>query len=165
MPEQPIDLEKLAEAIQRQYEKGQPLQSLAPNHRRAWEIIYYQAHQFYKFERYKQAEDLFTLLCMSDPKQERYWLGLGLAQHRQQRYAEALQAYSEAINTGGDNPWCALHSAECHLKTNAYESARNALNVAEIWARGDEDIGALTVRIAGLRKILERRMAKQSSAN
>jgi len=153
-------LAELAENIIKFNAQGRPLKSLLEGKQRVWETVYFQAHRMYKYNRFADAERLFLLLTMIDPDDQRFWLALGLARQKQQNYGEALDAYTSAATHGSTDPWIALHSAECYLKVERYESAWGCLDITDAWGQGHPDAGKIEQRVKGLRRVLEKRREK-----
>ena len=154
------EIDSVAEKILQKFAEGNPVRSIVKGHDRAWEVVYFRAHQLYKYGQYKQAENLFLLLCFSDPEQERYWVGLGLTRQKQEKYALALHAYLTPMRRGTCNAWVALHSAECYFKSGLYAEAIGCLNLATSWLEADEanpNRETIEQRIQGLQRAAERK--------
>ena len=143
---------------------GTPVQQLTLGAKQNWEYLYYQALQAYKYKQYEQAEEIFLLLCLSDPSQERYWLGAGLATLKQKRYAEAARTFMKPVNLHDSrNPWLVLHCAQCLLKLEHYEETTACLDLAADSLPGHPDEAEISRRLQGLRLSVEKKRVNRQT--
>ena len=83
---------------------------------------------------YKNAEDLFKMLCLYSHKEFKYWLGLAIAQQEQNKLEEAVYSFSMSALMEPEHPVSALRSGVCLLKLKRMKEAKEALEVAQILA-------------------------------
>lgn len=117
------------------------------------EALYSVAYNQYQQARYDEALATFRLLCLSDHRQGRHWLGLGATQQKLADYGGAVLAYSMAAEAGGStNPEAPLRAAECYLALGLIDEALSGLAQASAWAgnaRDPERIEQQVERLAG----------------
>lgn len=93
--------------------------------------LYSSAYSFYQAGDYCGASDLFTRLALCDPFIALYWQGLASAKQMEEKYDEALSAWSLACLLGEGDPLPHFHAAECLLMRGEKEEAVKALNCAK----------------------------------
>lgn len=122
------------------------------------EAIYGLAFNFYEQGKYEEAERAFEVLCFSDHRQPRHWMGLGAARQLRKDYQGAVLAYSMVAESGGTDPMAPLHAAECYLALGMPEEAISGLEAALAWAENAKDpamvIARVEVMIEALDKLL-----------
>lgn len=88
------------------------------------EGIYSLAYNQYTAGNYKDAEVLFRTLCVYRHTEYRFWMGLGGSLQAQEKFREAIDAYSMAgVATALKNPEPFLFGATCYLKMGDRENA------------------------------------------
>jgi type III secretion system low calcium response chaperone LcrH/SycD len=106
------------------------------------EALYSVAYNQYQQARYDEALTTFRILCLSDHRQGRHWLGLGATQQRLADYDGAVLAYSMAAEAAGStNPEAPLRAAECYLALGLVDEALSGLAQAAAWAGPAADPG------------------------
>lgn len=89
------------------------------------EALYALAHQMYISNKYKQAEQMFALLCLFNHYERKYWLGLGATRQMLKKYDAALEAYVYAAILDYKDPDAQLHAGECMLALGDRQKAKN----------------------------------------
>ena len=104
------------------------------------EALYSIAYNQYQQASYDEALTTFRLLCLSDHRQGRHWLGLGATQQKLADYGGAVLAYSMATEAAGStNPEAPLRAAECYLALGLVDEALSGLAQASAWAGNAKD--------------------------
>lgn len=94
----------------------------------ALEGLYTLAYNMYTTGNYGNAETLFRTMCVYKHNDQRFWLGLAGALQAQERYKEAVDAYSMVgLCTSLKNPAPLFFSAQCLLKMGDKEHAIDML--------------------------------------
>lgn len=120
------------------------------------EVIYRVAHHSYDGGGYAQAEKMFGLLCLLDPTQFKFWLGLGNCRQMLQRHDEALSAYLMAAVQDEQDPHPHLQSTVSLIALGEREAAGAALGDALARSgAGRSDAAQVRERAATLRQWLE----------
>jgi type III secretion system low calcium response chaperone LcrH/SycD len=94
------------------------------------QMLYSSAHSFYQKGDYSGASDLFTRLALCDPFAQLYWRGLASSKQMEEKYEEALSAWSLVCLLCEQDPLPHFHAAECLLTRGEREEAVKALNCA-----------------------------------
>lgn len=97
------------------------------------EAIYTLAYTLYQQERYQEAHDLFTFLCLYDHLETKYWNGLAACRQMRKDYGAAIDAYTMAAMLDVENPELPLRAAECHLALGNLEGAESGAFAALYW--------------------------------
>ncbi len=108
-PEEQARFQHLGELLQ----GGTTLGELAGMQSEHYEMLYASAHQLYGAERYEDAEKLFTFLCIRNPREQRFVLGLGACQQVQGKWEEAMILYACLVPRDIENPVAPFHICEC----------------------------------------------------
>lgn len=137
--------------------QGKPLKDLVGLGDQIWETMYEFGYHSFKNGQFAMAEYWWQHASLFDPLRGRNWISLGVACVRQQKYEEALNAFSLAVRNGSDNPWAPLHAAECHLRRDDIAKATKALECAESWAGNSDEHELILKRIAMLRRGISKR--------
>lgn len=95
------------------------------------ETVYAAAFGNYELGSYAEASSLFTALVLANPFQESHWRGLASSRQMEEKYQEALQAWSMVALLAEHDPLPHFHAAECLLTLRNAKEALKALNCAE----------------------------------
>ena len=136
---------------------GRPLKELVNVDDRVWETMYDFGYRNFLNGQFAAAEYWWTQACLFESNRDRNWIALGVACKKQNKFTEALNAFSLAAHHGSTNPWSPMHAAECLIQLGQYAKAKMALDNAEEWLDNVEVASQLRQRIAMLRRGLERR--------
>ena len=83
------------------------------------EQLYALAHNLYGSQSFADAETLFRALCLYNPHEPKYWMGLGGSRQALARFEGASDAYQmAALTTGLSDPEPLFFAARCLLKMN-----------------------------------------------
>lgn len=100
------------------------------------ESLYEVARRLYVSEEYEDSLKLFSLLCLFDSQDERFFSGLAACYKESGQYEKAIDAYSAvAYLTALKDPQPFYFSALCLLKLNRREDAVDMLSAVEITGR------------------------------
>jgi type III secretion system low calcium response chaperone LcrH/SycD len=91
------------------------------------EDIYASGYALYEGGKYREACDCFRVLTTEEPKEFRFWMGLGASHQMLAEYDLALQAYAAAATLNPLNPYTHLHAAECFWALGKKREAQEAL--------------------------------------
>lgn len=81
------------------------------------ESLYALGHDLYKAENFRDAEAVFRALAFLNPKDRRFWMGLGGARQGLGHFSEASDAYQlAALASGLGDPEPLLYAAQCFLQ-------------------------------------------------
>jgi tetratricopeptide (TPR) repeat protein len=147
-------------AIKECLDSGRPLKDLLELGDHVWETMYDFGFRNYQMGQFAAAEYWWGYTSLFDSERDRNWVSLGMAYQRQQKYQEAVNAFSLAVHHGGENPWAPLHAAECHLQLQNVDKAANALDCAEEWIGNGNEQELLRKRIAMLRRGIRKRQQR-----
>lgn len=101
--------------------------------------LYAAAHQMYQNNKYKEANQMFSLLCTLDHLERKYWLGLGACCQMEKKYTIALECYGFAVILEYKNPDAHLYAAECMLALAKKEEAKPVLsNIVELCTQKEQ---------------------------
>ena len=143
---------------------NRPIKELLGLGEDVWETMYNFGYRNFINAQYELAEYWWTQTCLFDSQRDRNWIALGVALKHQNKYEQALNAFSLAAHNGGTNPWAPLHAAECHLQLNRPSHASMALRDVDAWADNSDQKEMILKRAKMLRRGIERRRAKESAA-
>lgn len=81
------------------------------------EGLYALAHGLYTSGSFKDAHVVFQALCIYNPNDYRFWMGLGGSRQGLEQYQAAVDAYQmAAVSTSLKNPEPFLYAARCLMK-------------------------------------------------
>ncbi|MEW4486740.1 tetratricopeptide repeat protein [Thalassoglobus sp. JC818] len=151
------------EEVARCLKEGRPLKELVDFDDRVWETMYDFGFRNFQNGQFSAAEYWWTQCCLFESHRDRNWIALGVACKKQNKFSEALNAFSLAAHNGSKNPWAPLHAAECLIQLAEFDKAALALNDAEEWLNSSKDPSQLQSRITMLRRGLERRKQREDN--
>ena len=128
------------------------------------EAVYGLAYQLYEQGQHEYAEKAFGVLCFSDHRSPRYWMGLGATRQVRKNYEGAVLAYSMVAECGSTDPLAPLHAAECYLALGLYDEAISGLRAAVAWAEGGADGAAVVDRAEVVAEALGHLMAVDATS-
>ncbi|MBA2726817.1 MAG: SycD/LcrH family type III secretion system chaperone [Parachlamydiaceae bacterium] len=94
------------------------------------EGIYGQAYRLYNTGKYKDASDLFRLLIMLNPTEQKYTLGMAACYHMMKEYQAAGHLYTVCAMLDPLSPVPHYHASDCYLQLGDKVSALIALEMA-----------------------------------
>lgn len=122
------DLEVMMQALG----SGATIASVANMQPEAIESMYTLAYNMYQAGSFENAETLFRTLCLYKHNDRRFWLGLAGTLQAQERYKEAVNAYSMVgLCTSLKEPEPFFYSAQCLLKMGDKERAIDMLEATQ----------------------------------
>jgi type III secretion system low calcium response chaperone LcrH/SycD len=116
------------------------------------ETVYAIAFGNYERAEYEKAADIFTHLLLHDPKDIRFWKGLGAAKQMNKDYSGALHAWGVYALLSGHSCEGHYHAAECYVSLGEKQEAKKALTLAKRFLKGgdlEERIGRLETHLNG----------------
>lgn len=122
------------------------------------DIIYSEAYNMYTAGKYEKAETAFRGLLFLDPKQAKYYLGLGACLQMQKRYVDALELYSLGIIQDPIFPKLYYHAAECHFALGKPEYAVKMLEGAIEAAKANPQYAAVGQRATSMMALVKKHM-------
>lgn len=129
------------------------------------EAVYTVAYNLYGQNRNAEAEKLFRFLCLYGHLDKRFWMGLGACLQQQQKYEEAVQAYSYMAILDVENPYPPLHAAYCYLALNDFEKAESGIEAALHWAGDKEEYDQVRTKAELLCTILDQKKGGHDDDN
>ncbi|OZG72687.1 CesD/SycD/LcrH family type III secretion system chaperone [Hahella sp. CCB-MM4] len=121
---------------------------------RELEAVYTVAYNLYRQNRNGESEKLFRFLCLYSHLDKRFWMGLGACLQQQQKYEEAVQAYSYMAVLDVENPHPPLHAAYCYLALHDLEKAESGIEAALHWSGEQEKYAQVRVKAEYLQSVL-----------
>jgi type III secretion system low calcium response chaperone LcrH/SycD len=97
---------------------------------RTMDVFYEVAKELFDNEEYAEAEDAFFTLSLFNPLHSYYWIGLGMAAQKQQKYDIALAGYSMAAIIDVESSLPHMYAAQCFISVNKRYQARQAIKLA-----------------------------------
>lgn len=94
------------------------------------EGIYGQAYNLYNTGKYKDASELFRLLIMFNPSEQKYALGLAACFHMMKEYKGAASIYTICSSMDPASPVPHYHASDCYLQLGDKVSALITLEMA-----------------------------------
>jgi type III secretion system low calcium response chaperone LcrH/SycD len=95
------------------------------------ESFYAYAFAQYGSGNWKEAADVFRVLCTRRPLESRFWFGLGATLQEAGSYQDALHAWAMAALLEKDDPYPHFHAAECCFSLQLSQDASLALKESE----------------------------------
>ena len=100
------------------------------------EAAYANGYAMFRAGNYEKAEAMFSFLATFDTMEKKYWTALGATRFNQQKFDDAINAYSQAVMIDVDDPALLIKLAQCHLGRGDKETAAGALEAAQEIASG-----------------------------
>ncbi len=126
------DVEEVAELLYQGVSVGQ---IMGMDHDKI-EMLYSIAYQCYTAGKYKDARTVFSALCIYEPADLRFWMGLGATEQQLKNFENAAQSYAMACTvTELKDPEPMYFAAKCLLKDGKRDDAIDALDSIEIMGR------------------------------
>lgn len=124
------------------------------------EGMYGQAYRLYNTGKYKDACDLFRLLIMLNPTEQKYALGMAASYHMMKEYGEAAHLYTVCAMLDPTSPVPHYHASDCYLQLGDKISALITLEMAIKRSEGRPEFQQLQDRasltVESLRKEIEK---------
>lgn len=116
------------------------------------EAVYALAYQYYNTESLDAAANLFRGLCLFEPSEPKYFMGLAACEQKRKNFTHAADLYSVCcVLTGLKDPKPMYYAAVCLLKAGKRDEAITALQSlslmdadAEFVHKGQELLDILT---------------------
>ena len=105
--------------------------------------VYALGRYFYDQNDYDTAGDIFSWLTGFDPFERQYSFALGATRQMQGRYLDAIDFLATAQALDITDPVPAFHIAECLLKLGKGQEARDMLDMAVHYAKGEQHAALL----------------------
>ncbi len=103
-----------------------PVSSLSMNNEET-EHFYTYGFSQYEGGNYKEAIEVFRILCTNHPTVSRFWFALGASLQQAGQYEESLRAWAIAAMLSPKDPMPHFHAAECYLSVKNLKDALFAL--------------------------------------
>lgn len=127
------------------------------------EFLYSIAFNLYNQQRYSESGMFFSMLCLCDHRQTRFWLGLGACRQKNGLYNAAVAAYRMAMETGNGDLRAAMHAAECYIAMGLPESAIEVITTTLAEVDGDDPKQHLLGRIDAMRYEIEKQTRSETA--
>jgi secretion system chaperone SscA len=103
--------------------------------------LYTVAYQLYRDQHYTDASYFFRFLLLSNPKESKYWKGLGACLQMTSEYQQALNCYicCQLLDKDQPDPYMYLHAADCYFALGQIEHGLKALDAAHLGAQEKMD--------------------------
>jgi len=122
------------EILMKQLEEGKPLQELFGFTNEVTVEFYETAKNILEQKRFEDAINAFTFLTTLNPYISDFWLGLGMAQQRNNNYDEALFSYSVGFTLEGRKIFPYILAAQCCMEVKDFERAHEVIDMAAKYA-------------------------------
>ena len=121
------------------------------------ESLYSLGYNLYTSGNYKDAETVFSGLCLYDHNDPRFWMGLAGSRQANGKYQEAVDAYGLCSAMGAlASPVPLLQAGLCYLKMGDREKAKGAFVVAlSMGEEGNPEHDAARGKASAMLAILE----------
>ena len=121
------------------------------------ESLYSLGYNLYTSGNYKDAETVFSGLCLYDHNDPRFWMGLAGSRQANGKYQEAVDAYGLCSAMGAlASPVPLLQAGMCYLKMGDREKAKGAFVVAlSMGEEGNPEHDAARGKASAMLAILE----------
>ena len=119
--------------------------------------LYSLGYNLYTSGNYKDAETVFSGLCLYDHNDPRFWMGLAGSRQANGKYQEAVDAYGLCSAMGAlASPVPLLQAGMCYLKMGDREKAQGAFVVAlSMGEEGNPEHDAARGKASAMLAILE----------
>jgi type III secretion system low calcium response chaperone LcrH/SycD len=135
----PEERQKLEEAMMKIVVEGQTPKDVLGFSDEMMEHMYNYGYRLYNNGNYKKASDVFRALTTYNPKENRYFLALGAALHRQKNNKEACEAYLVAAILDPKDPLPFYYMFDCYNQVGMLSDAQGCLQEA-IRRMGDNPV-------------------------
>lgn len=114
------------------------------------EALYATGHWLFAQNRHAEASEVFRVMAMSKPDDERAWLALGTCHERIGQPRLAVELYGVAASVAAPAIRCAIARGRVLRSLDEDDAARRAFETAyeEAIACGDEDLAGLALQEA-----------------
>lgn len=100
------------------------------------EALYALAYQYYQAQNYQDAKNIFQALCLFEPSEQKYFMGLASCEQGLKNYSKAADVYSVCcVLSGLKDPKPMYYAGVCLLKAGRKEDAKVAFQSLEIMGR------------------------------
>lgn len=123
----PKEIQDVSEKILRQ--GATPADALGFNDQMI-EGIYGQAYRLYNTGKYRDASQLFRLLIMLNPMEQKYVLGMAACFHMSKEYRNAAELYTMCGMLDPNSPIPHYHASDCYLQMGDKPSTLISLEMA-----------------------------------
>jgi type III secretion system low calcium response chaperone LcrH/SycD len=93
------------------------------------EGIYAHAYEFYQLSRFDDAEVFFRFLCLYDPFNSEYKMGLAGTLQQKKQYQNAIEVYEAMFAFAKNDYRPKLHIGQCYLFMKNKQQARDSFSV------------------------------------
>lgn len=128
IPDEALDRLKDPEVLKQYVAQGKTFQEIIGYNSETMERFYQGAFKLFQKQAYAEAADAFIFLTTLNPYVHNYWLGLGLAEIKNEEFESALVALGMAGMAEPDNPVSNFHSAHCYHLLGDYQTATTMLD-------------------------------------
>ena len=123
--------EQKLEAMREAIAKGATLGDVLNISHEALEAGYSLGYNLYGSGNYKDAENMFRALCLYNPDDPRFWMGLAGCLQAREEYMLAIDTYGMAAVAGAlQDPRPLFQGGLCYLKLGDAENAAGAMTAA-----------------------------------
>lgn len=149
----PEEIDKMVEAVM----KGATIGDVCNVSQDMLEALYGLAYNLYATGNYKDAETVFSGLCLYDHNDPRFWMGLAGCRQANGKWQEAVEAYGfcaamEALSS----PVPVMQAGLCYLKMGDREKARGSFVTAvTMGEEGNTEHDAARNKAAAMLAILD----------
>lgn len=138
IPEEAMKRLRDPEVLKQYVAEGKTFQEIIGYAPETMERFYQGAYSLFQKQAYFEAADAFIFLTTLNPYVHNYWLGLGLAEIKNEEFESALVALGMAGMAEPDNPLSSFHSAHCYHLLGDYQTSVTILDTA-IERCGDQE--------------------------
>jgi len=107
------------------------------------EAIYAIGIEQFKARNYETAEKVFRMLALLEHTSPKIWVAYGAVKRALKDYAMAIRCYQNAAIFDLHNPKPPYFAAECFLETGDSKNALSALEMLDMFAPKDTEVGRL----------------------
>lgn len=159
-PSEPIEQEQLEEAVQAILSGQSTLQELKGVTDAQLEAVYSIGFNHYQADQFAEAIPIFSWLCMFNPFQPKFWMGLGAALQMNKSFEEAINAYGFATMTGdSQDPEPYFRIGEACISLGRKQEALAAFADVERYSRDRPHYQTINERARALSSLLQENAA------
>ena len=105
------------------------------------ERLYAMAYGLYGSKHYTDASYFFRMLLVANPRETKYWKGLGACLHMNGEHQEAINCYvcAQLLTKDQPDPMLYIHAADCYFATGQIDAGIKALDGALLSAQEKMD--------------------------
>ncbi len=144
----------LADALLASIAKGTPLAKINKTSDKELSRYYSIAYNFYLSEKYDQAKEIFSYLCLNNHTDKKLWMGLAGCCQMLKQYPQALTTYAHIKLMDPSDPLPFFHAFTCYIELKKYPEALSALEAVILRSLKKSEYAELKKHAEAMKKLL-----------